>query len=169
MLGAGILKSDDRVELIDGEIVEKMPPTNPHTACIAALHLLLVRRCGERALVRSSGAVKIPRWSAPEPDLVLLRWRDDFYRNVDTAAADVFLAVDVAHTSLRYDRTVKMRLYAEAGIREYWVVDLDGDAVDVYRLPSPAGYRVVRRITRDQLVAPEAFPDVVLSLPDFLG
>ena len=118
MFDVGILTSDDRVELIHGEIVERMPPTNPHTACIAALHMLFVTRSAS-GLVRSSGAIKIPPWSVPEPDVVLLRWRDDFYRNVDTAAGDVFLAIEVAETSPRYDRVVKMPLYAKSGIREY--------------------------------------------------
>lgn len=131
--------------------------------------MLFVRRLDERALVRSSGAVTIPPWSAPEPDVVLLKWRDDFYRHVDTSTDDVLLAIEVPETSLRYDRTVKLRLYAEAGVREYCIIDLNGDVVDVCRLPSPEGYRDVRRITRDQPLAPEAFPDVVLSLSDFLG
>jgi len=169
MFDVGILTSDDRVELIHGEIVERMPPTNPHTACIAALHELFVRRLGDRALVRSSGAVKIPPWSAPEPDVVLLRRRDDFYRNVDTGSDDVFLAIEVAESSLRYDREVKMPLYAKSGIREYWIVDLEGDAVDVCRGPAGDGHRDIRRITRGQTLAAGAFPDVVLSLSDFLG
>ncbi len=128
-----------------------------------------MRRLDDRALVRSSDAVKIPPWSAPEPDIVLLRRRDDFYRNVDTGSDDVFLAIEVAESSLRYDRGVKMPLYAKSGIREYWIVELDADAVDVYRGPFPDGYCDIRRITRGQPLAPEAFPDVALSLSDFLG
>jgi Uma2 family endonuclease len=169
MFESGVLNPDDRVELIHGEVVQKMPPSNRHTAYVAALHELFVRRLGDRALVRSAGAVKLPPWSAPEPDVVLLRRRDDFYRTVDTASGDVLLAVEVADSSLRYDRDVKMSLYAESGIREAWVVDLADDAVDVYRTPASDGYRYAARVTRGQSVSPEMFPDLVVSLSDFLG
>ena len=169
MVEVGILTKYDRVELIHGEIVQKMPIGSRHTAAVAALHALFVTRLGKRAVVRSAGSLRLPLDSAPEPDVVLLRWRDDFYRSVPTLADEVLLVIEVAETSLRYDRRVKVPLYAERGVREVWIVDVEGDCVELYRGTTPDGYARTDRIPRGTSFSPEAFPDVTLTVSDILG
>jgi Uma2 family endonuclease len=162
MVEAGILAQDDRVELIDGEIIEMSAVGDPHIACVMNLTHLLVRGVGERARVQVQGPVRIPPRSVPEPDLAILRPRS--YRRAGARPDDVFMVIEVADTSLRYDRTVKLRLYARAGIPEYWVVDANAETVDVFRAPSGDGYTDHRHLASGGTIAPLAFADVVISI-----
>jgi Uma2 family endonuclease len=169
MIEAGILNEDDRVELIRGEIVQMAPIGSDHASCVARLtHLMLGRLHGRVVLWPQNPLVILPD-SEPEPDIILLAWRDDFYRHALPGPADVALLVEVAATSLRYDRRLKGPLYAEAGVRDYWIVDLAGDAVEVHRDPATAGFQRVERVVRDSTLAPLAFPDVTLAAADILG
>lgn len=168
MVEVGILTKYDRVELIHGEIVQKMPIGYRHTAAVAKLHALFVMRLGERVIVRSAGSLRLPPDSAPEPDVVVLRRRDDFYRTVRTLPDDVLLVVEVAETSLRYDRLVIL-LYADRGIREAWIVDIEGECVEVYRGPMAGGYSTTQQVLRGTAFSPEAFPDLSLSVSDIIG
>ncbi len=169
MIEAGILNEDDRVELIRGEIVQVAPIGRDHASCVARLnHVLLGRLHGRIVLWPQNPLVILPD-SEPEPDIILLAWRDDFYRQALPGPADVALLIEVADTSLRYDRRLKGPLYAQAGVRDYWIVDLDGDAVEVYRDPSTAGFQRTERLLRGATLAPLAFPDVTLAVADILG
>jgi Uma2 family endonuclease len=107
--------------------------------------------------------------SEAQPDIVLLAWRDDFYRRTLPGPADVALLVEVAEATLRYDRSVKAPLYAEAGVRDYWIVDLAGDAVEIHREPRGGVFARTERLTRSATVAPLAFPDVSLAVAEILG
>jgi Uma2 family endonuclease len=169
MVEVGILTKYDRVELIHGEIVEKMPIGRGHFAAVAALIALFSGRLGTRALIGTSGSLRVPPRSMPEPDLMLLVPRADFYREADLRPEDVLLLVEVADTSLRYDRAVKGPLYAAAGVAEFWIVDVEDDAVEIYRDPAPGGYRSTERFTRGTSFSLQAFPDLVLSVSNILG
>ena len=105
----------------------------------------------------------------PQPDIALLRPRADFYTTAHPVAEDVLLLIEVAETSLRLDRRLKIPLYARALIREAWLVDLNRGCVEVHREPAPAGYRDVRALTRDGAVTPLAFPDLTIAIVDLLG
>lgn len=102
--------------------------------------------------------------SLPQPDLMLVRRRKDCYLGGHPQPKDVYLIVEIAESSLAYDRTVKTRLYAKAGIPDYWIIDAKSRAVEVHRDPSPTGYRTVERVTRRGTVSPAAFPDVAIVL-----
>ncbi|HEU4369995.1 MAG TPA: Uma2 family endonuclease [Methylomirabilota bacterium] len=157
MVETGILKQDDRVELIEGEIVEMSPIGDPHAALVTNLTHVFVRLAGDRARVRVQGPIRVPPRSLPQPDLALLRARS--YRRAGATTHDVLLVIEVADTSLEYDRTVKLALYALAGIGEYWVVDANSDTVHVYRSPSGPRYREHRQAVAGDAVATLAFPD----------
>src|SRR5712692_10456735 len=146
MVETGILTSDDRVELIEGEIVEMSPIGDPHAAFVANLTHLLVHAVGDRARVWVQGPVRVPPRSVPQPDLALLRPRS--YVRAAATTADVLLVIEVADTSLRYDRTVKLRVYARAGIPEYWIVDANTETLEVHRSPSGERYTEARRTAR---------------------
>jgi Uma2 family endonuclease len=162
MAATGILSEDDRVELIEGEIVEMSPIGAPHMAAVAALTRLLIGRVGERAWLWVQGPVRVPPRSKPQPDLALLRERS--YRREDATTVDALLFIEVSDTSLQYDRTVKLRLYAEAGIPEYWIVDVNTDTVEVYRSPSGERYGDRQVLAHGDSVAPLAFPDAVIAV-----
>lgn len=140
MARAGILGEDDRVELIEGEIVVMSPASSPHAGCINALTRLLVQAAGDQAIVSVQQPLRLSERSEPEPDVALLRWRDDDYRACHPVPADALLVIEVARTSLRVDRKVKLPLYARHSVPEVWIVDLETNRVEVYRSPGPDGY-----------------------------
>jgi Uma2 family endonuclease len=164
---AGIFHEDDRVELIDGQIVQLSPIGRPHAYAVTMLTNLLAPRLTGRALVSPQNPVHLFRDSEPLPDIVLLRPRPD-YKDVDVSAADVLLLVEVADSSLHYDRTVKLRLYARAGIPEVWIVDVAGERVEVHRRPAERRYAEVERVGRGGRVAPAALPDVEIAVDEIL-
>ena len=165
---AGILGEDDRVELIEGEIVQMTAIGRRHAACVAELTRLLVPAVGDRALLWPQNPVRLSRDTEPQPDIVLLRPRADRYVDSEAGPEDVLLLIEVADTSQRYDRMVKLRLYARAGIREYWIVDLQGEAIEVYRQPEETRYADARRVGREGTVSPTAFPEITLAIEPIL-
>ena len=169
MAAAGILRPDDRVELLDGEIVRMSPIGSPHAAAVTRAQRWFDRRVGERAIVRVQNPVRLDNHSEPEPDIALLLPRADFYARSHPTPRDVLLIVEVADTSLELDRTVKVPLYARAGIPEVWLADLNGGGFDVYRGSSPEGYREHVRVERGQQVAPLSLPDLSVGVEDLLG
>lgn len=168
MAEAGILYEDDRVELIEGEIVDMSPIGRKHLAQVDHLNVLFVRGLSDKAIVRVQGSVRLSIRTEPQPDLVLLRWRADFYKNADAAPEDVLLVVEVADSSLAYDRDVKASLYARSGIPEFWLIDLNGESIGVYRGPGPDGFREMFTVRGDDRLSPRAFPEFALSANEIL-
>jgi Uma2 family endonuclease len=169
MAEAGILNRGDRVELIHGEIVHMTAVGHDHASCLSRLTHLLFERLHRRAVLWPQNPLVILPDSEPEPDIILLGWRDDFYRHELPGPQDVALLIEVADISLRYDRHIKGPLYAEAGVRDYWIVDVVGDAVEVYREPDAGRFRHTQRVGRGATLAPLAFQDVTLAVADILG
>lgn len=169
MAEAGILGEDDRVELLEGEIVEMAPIGSGHAACVDRLTHLLVRQFAEKAIIRVQNPVRLGERSEPQPDLALLRPRPDFYAKAHPGPEDILLLVEVAETSVGVDREVKLPLFARAGVPEVWLVDLPGERIEVYRKPTPQGYQEVRQVRRGECVASQAFPDIALAGGEILG
>jgi Uma2 family endonuclease len=143
MAEVGILAPDARVELIDGEIIDMVPPGSPHAATVHYLTEVLVLAVDGRASVLAQNPVRLSEYSEPQPDLALLRRRDDFYREQHPRPADVLLIIEVAASSLRFDRKTKMPLYARHGIPEMWLVDLGGRRLVRHRAPQQGSYTLV--------------------------
>jgi Uma2 family endonuclease len=169
MAEAGILGEDDRVELIKGEIVEMSPIGRLHIAFVLNLSRLLFLRLADRAFISVQSPVALSDDTEPQPDLAVLRRREPPYRDREPWAEDTLLLIEVADSSLRYDRTTKLRLYAEAGIPEYWIVDCTAETVEVHRNPGPDGYRDVARVAGAASLTLQAFPDVVLTLAEIFA
>ena len=165
----GILKPTDRVELIRGEIVEMSPVGRRHQAFVDNLTQLLVVRLAGRVIVSVQNPVVLADDTEPEPDLKILRRRPVPYKEREAYAEDVLLLIEVAETSLAYDRSTKLRLYAEAGIPEYWVVDCATESIEVHRTPDADGYRDVIRVAGVATVTLQAFPDVALTLAEIFA
>ncbi len=164
----GILREDDRVELIDGQIVEMSPIGDRHAHCVRRLNNLFARHLLELAVIDVQNPVVLGRRDAPQPDLVLLKPRADAYRH-HPRAADLLLVVEVADTTLAYDRDIKLPLYARAGIPEVWLVDLPGERIQVYHDPAGGSYASLRTVPRGATIAPLQFPSVTLAADDILG
>ena len=169
LLQAGVFQEDDRLELIEGEIIEMLPISSEHAACVNRLNRLFARGLGERALISVHTPISLGERSEPQPDLALLRPRADDYAESHPSAEDVLLVVEVSETSASYDRDVKMPLYARAGIAEAWLVSLGDKWIEVYSEPSPRGYLSIRRVLPGSLLAPQAFPDAVLAVSEVLA
>jgi Uma2 family endonuclease len=169
MVQAGILREDDRVELLDGEILEMAPIGSKHAACVDRLNQLFSDRVRKRAIVRIQNPIGIGERSEPQPDLTLVRPRADFYSQGHPGPGDILLVVEVAETSVEVDRDLKVPLYARAGIAEVWLVDLSGESIEVFQRASPQGYQEIRRVRRGDRLAPRALPDLDLVVHDLLG
>ncbi|MFQ5676610.1 MAG: Uma2 family endonuclease [bacterium] len=169
MAHSGILSEEDRVELLAGEIVEMSPIGSRHAACIKYLNQVFSKLLGDLAVVSVQDPVRLTPYSEPEPDLALLRPREDFYAQAHPKPQDVFLVIEVSETSVETDREVKLPLYAEAGIPEVWIFDLEARCVEVYRKPFERAYSVIERCSPKQQLSPQAFPQVKVDLEDILG
>ncbi len=168
MAEVGIFSEDDRVELIEGEIVEMVPIGDRHAAHVDKLNWIFSRRAGDQAIVRVQNPLRLGTYSEPVPDLALLRPRADFYASGHPGSQDALLVVEVAETSVEYDRAVKIPLYARRGVPEVWLVDLRERVVEVYRDPAPEGYREVHIARGGDRLNSSALPDVALSADDIL-
>ncbi len=167
MAKAGILGEDDRVELLDGEIAMMTPIGRRHAACVDRLNRLLVRRCGDEAIVRVQNPIVLSEDSEPEPDLALLRPRDDFYASAHPRPKDVLLVIEVADSSVEYDRQTKLPIYARSGISHTWIIDLGRNAIDAYEEPAPEGYAVRRTFSRGDSIRLEE-PALDLEISEIL-
>jgi Uma2 family endonuclease len=165
---AGILSEDDRVELIDGEVVAMSPIGPRHSACVSRATQALVLAARESAIVQPQGPVRLDRFNEPQPDLMLLRPRADFYASRHPGPADVLLVVEIADSSLRYDRSVKARLYAEWGVPEYWLADLKANVLWRHTSPDGGAYGNVQQQQRGQSIAPLLLPDCTVPVDAFL-
>jgi Uma2 family endonuclease len=161
---AGIFSPGERVELIEGEIVDRAPIGCEHAGTVNYLTGIMVAALAGRAIVATQNPVMLGLNSEPQPDIALLRPRADFYRGSHPRPEDVLLVVEVADTTLRYDREVKVPLYARHGIPEAWIVDLQGRALNVFREPATEGYRQVQVIERPARLAPLLLPDLAIDL-----
>ncbi len=169
MAEVGILTEDDRVELIEGEIVRMSPIGSRHAGCVNGCTALFYERFRDVGMVTVQNPVRLDDLSEPEPDLALVRIRSDHYATAHPTPGDVFLLVEVADTSVGWDRRKKVPLYARSGIPECWLVDLGRDIIDVYREPGPDGYRIRLTARRGQTIAPQAFPDREMAVDEILG
>ncbi len=169
MLASGILGEDDRVELIEGEIIEMNPIGSRHAACVRRLARTFFEQVAGRAIVSVQDPVRLGDRSEPQPDLALLKPRPDFYAGAHPGPEDVLLLVEVADASADYDREVKLPLFARAGVSEVWLVDLEGRTIEVYRHPTAAGYRDASRLAAGEEVSPQALPDIRARVDQVLG
>ena len=165
---AGVLTEDDPVELINGEVIKMSPISSPHAGCVARLSMLLSFRLGQQVVIWTQNPIHVDRYSEPEPDVAVLKYRADFYSESLPSPADVLLLIEVAETSLSYDRRVKVPLYAKAGIQEVWVVDVEAKLIYGYRTPVKGKYQETYVVKRGETITPVAFPEIVLQVDEII-
>lgn len=170
LIETGILHEDDNVELIEGRIVDMTPIGTKHTACVDYLNNFLIGKLQRRAIVRVQGPINLSsKQSEPEPDIAILKWRDDFYRDKHPSPEDILLIIEAADTSLEYDKFTKTQLYAKSGIQEVWLINLLENTIEVYRSPSIDGYKIISRLSPAETASPLSFPDIVIRAGELLG
>ena len=165
----GFLADDERVELIRGEIIEMSSISEGHASTVMRLVSLLSRMFGQRALLSVQNPVQLDDATLPQPDVALLRPRDDFYGQRHPGPEDTLLLIEVSDTTLTYDRRVKTALYSAAGVMEYWIINLQKRQIEVYREPQSEGYRTTTRYAPGEMLSPLAFPDINLKVDEIIG
>lgn len=165
----GIFREKERVELIEGEIVEMSPIGSPHAATVDRIACVFSQKLGGRAIVRVQGPVQFADLvSEPLPDVTLLVPRRDFYASGHPGSSDILLVVEVTDTTVAYDRGVKL-LYARAGVAEVWLANVNTRRLEGYRQPGPNGYGESRVFQLDESLSIQSFPDVVFTVRELLG
>jgi Uma2 family endonuclease len=167
---AGFFGSDHkRLELVGGEILEPMPIGPAHAAAVRRINLLFTQRVGAAYLVNCQNPIRLGEFSEPQPDLTVLRYRADFYRDAHPRPEDVVLLIEVADSTLDFDLGDKARVYAGAGISEYWVLDLTGGRVRVFRRPDQGEFTETRIAGPDQSLEPGEMPGFSVTVQELLG
>ena len=169
MLEAGILTENERLEIIRGEIIKISSITPPHAACVKRLNKLFFLRLGETVTVGIQDSVRLNNTSEPQPDISLLQRRPDFYETQKPQPENVFLLIEVSDTTIKYDREIKVPLYAENNIVEVCLVNLTEDCLEVYRQPTANGYEIVQTFQRGETVEIQALPNVTFTVDEILG
>ena len=165
----GIFSEDDRVELVCGEIIDMSPIGDRHAACVGFLTQFITLRLLRKALVWVQNPLRLDNYSEPQPDIVVLKPRADFYRPGKPTPEDVLLVIEVSDSTLELDRKVKMPLYAGAGIPEAWLVNLPEERIEVYSDPIGGEYQTVRSYARRQKLQSHTIAALRVSVAQVLG
>jgi Uma2 family endonuclease len=168
MVQAGILCEDDRVELIRGEILAMSPIGPRHNAAVLRANHVLSRLVEDRALVGIQGSIRLDEYNEPQPDIYLLRPKEDFYASGHAGARDLFLIIEIADSSLDYDNDLKVRLYAETGVPEYWVADIRNNRLIAYSDLQENIYSVVRELGHGDTLSPRLLSECAIPVDALL-
>ena len=169
MWDAGIFPEDKRFELIRGDILEMPGAKPPHSGRVNRLTHLFTSRLGDSIVLSVQNPSSIDDYSEPVPDVSLLKPRADFYMEAHPAPEDVLLLIEISHTTLRFDTKVRAPLYAEAGIREYWILNIPKNVLEVRSDPVGGQYTRHEVLKHGQTVTPRAFPEVSFRVEEILG
>ena len=169
MYDAGILDEDERVELLDGEIIVMSNPGRRHVACTNRTTKRFIQAFGDRAIVSIQNPFVLDLYNEPKPDVVVVRPRDDFYESIEIAAEHAFLVVEISDTTLSKDRRRKLPHYARLSVPEFWIEDLKHDLLLVYREPAGNDYKTCLTLHRGDSISPLPFPDIVFKVEELLG
>ena len=169
MGATGILPPDARVELIEGEVIDMAPIGTRHWAAVSRLTRLLERAVGDRAVLAAQLSLRLSQHSEPQPDLALFKPRADFYLQALPTPADTLLVIEVSDSTVRYDRLIKLPLYARHGIGELWIVDLDADLLRMYQEPQGDAYLRSSETSSPGMTAIAALPGVSVDLSGLLA
>jgi Uma2 family endonuclease len=165
---AGILHEDSRVELIEGELIDMSPIGSWHAGIVTQLASVLTMAAGTKAIISSQNPIHLNDHCVPQPDLMVLKPRLDFYKSALPDSSDVLVLIEVADSSIDYDRKTKLPLYARSGVQEFWIIDLNAKRLERYTQPNETGYGQCETLDKTATVSPAALPDVAIDLSRIL-
>lgn len=166
---AGIFTEDDRVELIAGEVRDMVPIGSRHAGIVDRMNVTLVELLKRSAIVRVQNPLRLDSHNEPQPDISILRVRDDYYTTAHPEPGDTLLVIEVADSSLAYDLNEKTPQYAKSMIPELWLADLEAEVVTVFTQPGPSGYASEREIARGSTIASESVEGLRVEVNDIFG
>ncbi len=166
MIEAGIYTENDRIELLNGEIIEIMPKGPKHTAANSRIVRFLIKLFDEKAIVRGQDPIRLDDFSEPEPDIVLANWDEKEYSENHPTPADVLLIMEISDTTLAYDREAKARAYSRNGIQQYLLLNLQNETLEDYREPNADGYGAKRTYRSGDVFNLVAFPEIEIKFDD---
>lgn len=169
MAASGVIAHGERVELIRGEIIKMSPIGRRHAACVDRCNYAFAAKLTGKVVIRIQNPLSLDNTSEPEPDVMLLKYQDDFYESGHPQPSDVLLLIEVADSNIDSDRELKIPLYSEDGIAEVWLVDINSACIEVYRYPTANGYQETFKFYRGQNLSILAFPDVSITVDEILG
>lgn len=165
----GVFENDEKTELINGEIIKMSPIGKRHASCVNRCNRLFYQTLGDRILISVQNPIQLNDLSQPQPDLVLLQPRPDFYEKQHPQPSDILLLIEVADTTIEFDQQVKIPLYCQNHIQEVWLIDLNQNIIRMYRTPTANGYQFIQLFEPEQTLALGAFPDVTINVNEILG
>ena len=168
MVEAGILAADERVELIEGQLYRMAAKGTAHSAAVTRIDRVLSRLLAGKALLRFQDPVQLSDFSEPEPDIAVVQIDPLDYEDHHPIPREIFLLIEVADSTLRRDRDLKVPIYGRSGIQEYWIWDVQERCLYVFQEPEQTGYRVQRKLSEQDTVTPLAFPECEIAIQDFL-
>jgi Uma2 family endonuclease len=168
MIELGILKDYEKAEIIEGELIKKMPIGDRHAATVDFLNRLFIKNVSDDVLVRIQNPIRLSDYNEPEPDIVLTDLRK-YNGKRHPQPTEIILIVEVSDSTLKYDRDTKLSLYAEAEIYEVWIVNLQNDIIEVHQNPSNGIYQLAKIFKRGEKVQSEVLPDLSLEVDKILG
>ncbi|MEW6236454.1 MAG: Uma2 family endonuclease, partial [Candidatus Omnitrophota bacterium] len=169
MAEIGIFTEDDRVELIEGEIIQMTPISISHASHSMRFNRNFIYRFLDKAIVSIQNPVRLSQLSETLTDIALLKLRGNYYSDRHPMPEDVYLLVEIADSSYEYDRQVKAPLYAKHGVPELWILNLDKQVIEIFRQPSPEGYRQSFIASPGESINLESFPEYTFNVSDILG
>jgi Uma2 family endonuclease len=168
MVEMGIFHPEERLELLSGQILKMAAKGTAHEAAITRIQRILNQRLGDQVLIRTQSPITLDDFSEPEPDVAIVKTNILDYEDHHPQPSEVFLLIEVADSSLKYDREVKSLVYAQSGIIDYWVLDVNGRKLSVYRDPHITGYQSESILGENLTISPLAFPGFEIKIRDFL-
>jgi Uma2 family endonuclease len=166
---ASVFSPDVRVELIEGEIVDMSPIGERHAAAVDVVAEISRERLGRSVIVRVQNPIQLDDYSEPQPDIAILKRRDDFYRYAHPKPEDVLLVIEVSDTTLEYDRKIKVPLYARAGIPEVWIVNLADENVETFAEPSGGAYQTTAAFSRGEEIQSRSLAALRVNVSEIFG
>jgi Uma2 family endonuclease len=165
----GVFSPEERLELWEGEFIEMSPIGRKHASRVDYLVEWLIVITQRRFIIRSQSPIVLDDFSEPQPDICLLNRREDFYRQNNATANDVLLVMEIADTTVKFDRDVKFPRYASNGISESWLIDLENDRVEIHTQPTKKGYKLVKILHRGDIAESTILPEIKILVDDILG
>jgi len=164
-----IFQPEERLELIKGEILKMSPIGAKHASMVTRLTNLLVYELHQKALVSVQNSIVLDDYSEPQPDLVLLKPRSDYYENKKPEPEDIYLLIEVSDSTIIYDQTIKIPLYAENKITEVWLFNLNNKTLEVYRQPENNSYQSIQKLNSKKTINSLVFPELIIKLSEIFA